>query len=423
MSYPYLNVGNVADYATVYTGTVPSDHGISGNTYFEPKTKRELSCLYDEKKGVNGNAQVSPKNLLGSTFTDELKVYTQGRSKVVTIALNAEEAVVMAGHAGNGTVWMDDNSGNWMSSSFYGPVLPDWAIQANYVSQVQNNIQRNWSNLYVGSNYKANSAQSGLSSFFAYPMAETLGPNKSYKKYKESPFGNTAVKDLALRALKSEYLGADEYTDVLNVQLTVRAFNQPSSGVLTSEIQDMYLRVDNDLKSLMDTIEATCGNGNVLYMVYSPQMEYTSPEDLKSYKVPAGYFVVDRSISLLSTYLMAIYGQVDFIKGYANRQLYLDRDEIASKKLNIRDVEQKVADFMSRFSGVQYAIRAEELQNLGGSEDVRIRKHVMPIISINREILSFSCNRVGLMWRTRIRKSESLPVSIIMLPLFCRDGR
>lgn len=374
MSFPYLSCGNAADYASVFTGTIPSDHGVSGNTYFETKTKRELSCMYDiEKKGVAGNANISPKSLLTSTFTDEIKLYTQGKAKIITIALNPEEAVIMAGHAGNGTVWIDDNSGNWMSTNYYGSALPDWAIQANNVSQVQNNIQRNWSNLYMGSAYKANSAQNGISSFFAYPMSETLGKNNSFKKYKESPFANTAVRELAVRAIKKEYIGIDEVSDVLNLQFSVRGFNQSNTGVLTAEIQDMYLRMDKELKVLMDTIDAICGENNVLYVVYAPQTEYVSPEMMKSYNVPTGYFIVDRSLSLLSTYLMAIYGQVDFVDGYANRHLYLNKEEIASKKLDISEVEKKVADFMGRFSGVQYAMRAEELQQLS-CDNVKIQK-------------------------------------------------
>ncbi len=365
MTFPYLNCGNSADYASVYTGTIPSDHGVSGDTYFEKKTNRELSCVYDiEKKGVGGGAYVSPKNLLTSTFTDELKLYTQGESKIITIGLNPEEAVMMAGHSGNGTVWIDENSGEWMSTTYYGNILPDWAIQANNISQVQNNIRRNWSNMYIGSNYIANSAQSGISSFFAYSMLETLGNNFSYKKYKRSPFANTAVRELAERAIRSEYVGIDEVPDVLNLQFSVRGFDQASAGILTAEIQDMYLRVDKEIQTLMDMLDASCGKENVLYMVYAPQTQYICPEKMKSYKVPTGYFVVDRSLSLLSTYLMAIYGQVDFVDGYANRHLYLNKEEIASKKLDIREVEEKVSDFMSRFSGVQYAVRAEDLQQL-----------------------------------------------------------
>ena len=374
MTFPYLSSGNAADYASVFTGTIPSDHGVSGNTYFDAKTKSEQSCVFDsQKKGVGGDAQVSPKNLLTSTFTDEIKIFTQGKAKIVTIALNPEEAIMMAGHSGTGTVWIDENSGNWMSSNYYGNALPDWAIRANYVSQVQNNIQRNWSNLYVGSNYKANAAQNGISSFFAYPMLETLGKNKSFKKYKQSPFANTAVRELAVRALKEEYIGLDDVPDVLNLQFSVRGFDQASAGVLTAEIQDMYLRVDSELKVLIEEIDRICGADNALYMVYAPQSQYISPEKMKSYNVPTGYFIVDRSLSLLSTYLMAIYGQVDFIDGYANHHLYLNKEAIASKKLDIKEVEEKVADFMGRFTGVQYAIRSEDLHQLS-CDNIRTQK-------------------------------------------------
>lgn len=368
MSFPYWSVGDVPDYATVYSGTIPSDHSICSDSYWDPKTRKEMSYLYDaDRKGVNTSTRISPKNLVTSTFTDELKLNTLGKSKIITVAINPQEAVVMAGHGGNGTVWIDDETGQWVSSSYYGNTLPTWAQRENMFNRAQEFTRQSWSNFYMSSQYKTTSSQSRSSSMFIYPLSEYSGKALPYSKFKESPFVNTMIREMAMKAIKDEYVGIDENPDVVNMQFSVRGFNQATTGVLTAEIEDSYYRLDKEIKSIQEDLDKICGVGNVLYVVYSTQTEYANPDFLKAFNVPSGYFVVDRSLSLLNTFLMATYGQGDFVHSYSNRQLFLDKEEIASKKLDIKEVEQKVAEFMSRFQGVQYAFRAEELTKLGNS--------------------------------------------------------
>lgn len=367
MSFPYWSVGDVPDYATVFSGTIPTDHGVCSDSYWDSKTRKDVSYLFDnDKKGLNSSMKISPKNFITSTFTDELKLNTLGKSKIITVAIDPQEAVIMGGHAGNGTVWIDDETGLWASSSYYGNNLPSWAQRANLFSQAQEFTRSSWSNLYMSSQYKTTSSQSRSSSMFVYPLSDS-NSKQPFAKFKESPFVNTMVRELAMNAIKDEYIGIDDNPDVVNLQFCVRGYNQSTTGVLTAEIEDAYYRLDKEIKTLIDALDASCGVGNVLYVIYSSQTEYSNPEFLKGMNVPSGYFVVDRSLSLLNTYLMATYGQGDFVQSYSNRQLFLNKEEIASKKLNVKEVTQKVADFMARFQGVQYAFTADELSTLNSS--------------------------------------------------------
>ncbi len=362
-TFPYMNVGNAADYASVLTGTLPSEHGICGLTYWDRKTRTAQSFLYDaSKKGVNSSLFLSPKNIMTSTFSDELKLNTQGRAKIVTIAQNADEAVVMAGHSGDIALWIDDANGEWATSSYYSSMLPSWAVKINSFNSGKNYVQYNWTNFYIPSYYKANSTQSLSAATFNYPLsAMTTDRNAPYRKFKETPFANTMVCETAISALKSEYMGLYEVPDLLNLQLTVKGFNQSNTGVLTAETQDMYFRLDKDLRTLMDEIDSVCGAENVLYVLYATQAEYTSPDYLAKYKIPSGYFVSEQAMSLLTSYLMSQYGQVPFIKGYSNQQIFLNIDAIEAKKLDLKEIKQKITEFMIRFQGVQYAFSDEDI--------------------------------------------------------------
>lgn len=364
MTFPYLNVGTSADYASIFTGAYPSDHGICGESFWNPKTRKSYSCVFDESsKGLACSDKVSPQNILTSTIIDELRLNTRGRAKVATIALNPEEAVIMAGHGQGQVVWLDSYTGKWASSNYYNNMMPSWAVQMNGEDPTESYIHRNWTNMLIGAYYNANSTQSQMSSsFFAYNF-DNFSQNKAVRMVKSSPFINEMVRDLAVRAVKDEYMGVDDYPDILNLEFTVKAFDQTTSGVLTAETQDMYYRLDKELSRLMEDLDGLCGASQVLYVISSPQSEYVSPDFMKSYGIPSGYFVSDRSMALLNTYLMAIYGQGDFVMGYSDRQIFLDKKEIENKKLNIEEVENKVATFMARFEGVQSAYTANELMS------------------------------------------------------------
>src|SRR5687768_6877781 len=77
-------------HATAYTGSVPSIHGISGNDFIIQSTGKTLYCTADStEKAVGSNSKaghMSPRNMLSSSITDELKLATNFRSKVIGIA-------------------------------------------------------------------------------------------------------------------------------------------------------------------------------------------------------------------------------------------------------------------------------------------------------------------------------------------------
>ncbi len=374
LSYPFMAVGNAADYASVVTGTTPSEHGICGERYWDKNSRQERSFVYDpDRAGVNTGLMVSPRNILATTFADELKLNTQGRAKVITVALNAEEAVVMSGHGGDATVWVDDVTGKWASSAYYSPVLPGFAAKMNGDNVVEGLQQKVWSNLYLDSYYMAKSQQSLSSAHFSYAIGDVRDRNGSWKRFKETPYVNGLVREAAIEAIRSEYVGIDEVPDLINLQFTVKVFNQGNTGVLTSEMQDVYFRLDKELRVLTDSIDALCGKGTTLYVLYGSQTEFISPDYLRSYNMPSGYFVADQAMSLLSTYLMSLYGQAEFIQGYDNRQIFLNHEAILAKGLDYDEVERKVADFMVRFQGVQYAFRGEDMLS-SAYQNERIRQ-------------------------------------------------
>ena len=78
-------------HSTVYTGSVPAIHGIAGNDFIIQATGRTVYCAEDTTVSTVGSStvdagQMSPRNLLVTTMTDELRMATNFRSNVIAVA-------------------------------------------------------------------------------------------------------------------------------------------------------------------------------------------------------------------------------------------------------------------------------------------------------------------------------------------------
>src|SRR3974377_891152 len=99
--YDYANTRTAPGHATIGTGTYSSGHGILANEWWVPSSKQVLSSVDDESTklvGIEGDAMgASPHNLLADTLGDELRLATQGNSRVFGIALKDRAAVPARG--------------------------------------------------------------------------------------------------------------------------------------------------------------------------------------------------------------------------------------------------------------------------------------------------------------------------------------
>ena len=134
-NYSYMLTQTSPGYATIATGCNPLTHGIVSNEWFMQLQEQQVGSVFDAKEkciGANAdNANYSPRNILTTTFTDELKLFNNGHSKVISVSLNPASAILPAGHMGDAAYWFDDVSGNWVTSSYYADSLPVWLKEFN----------------------------------------------------------------------------------------------------------------------------------------------------------------------------------------------------------------------------------------------------------------------------------------------------
>ena len=356
--YTFSGVDRASAIAAIYTGTTPSVNGIIANRWMDASTLRVVNSTDD--KGFMGyytDQTCAPTQLLTSTIADELKVATQGKGLVYAIAPDCEAAIFAAGHGGNGVFWLNPNTGKWSGSTFYGE-FPWWANQYNDRKAIDLRISGlAWEPLFPRSMYKYLPDRREAS--FKHKFEDER--SNKFRRFIASPLVNEEVNALAAEVLGKSSIGSDEVTDLLAITYYAGNYIQKAGQEAGLEIQDTYVRLDRCIGTLLDLIEKKIGLHNVLFFVTSTGYTDNDPIDSGSYKIPGGEFHLNRCAALLNMYLMATYGQGKYVETYHNRQIYLNHKLLEKKQLNLTDVQEKCADFLIQFSGVNEVYSAHRL--------------------------------------------------------------
>lgn len=359
VTYGFPNPDAASATASLLTGTTPSRHGIIGQSWYDRATGTIVSCVFDpEWLGNYTSSTTSPKQLMASTLGDELKIATNQQAKVFSIGLSAESSILAGGHEADGVFWLDDATGNWCTSTYYN-YMPWWLQQINDQRNMSGLVdQTSWRPLYPLSRYQLFPYQSSPN-VFEYWLGK-YGKNK-FKAFKETPMVNEEVNRVALKTLEQERLGTDDVPDYLAIQYKASGHLDEGRSLSVVEVQDIYLRLDAEIGTLLDAIDRQVGlEHTLIYLIGTGAPSYPAVE-LTGNRSYHGDFHTDRCTSLLNLYLMALYGDHPWVSGWHDKQLYLDRSLIEKQGLDLDQVTQKAAAFLGEFSGVQRVISSRVL--------------------------------------------------------------
>lgn len=360
VKYDFPNIDRASAIATIFTGTYPFYHGIVGEKKFSLDANREISSFDDTNyNGTYTSDRLSPLPIKVSTLTDELKIATNGNADVLAFAPNASEALSSGGHAANGVFWIEDYTGKWASSTFYQskqPVVEQYNRSNQSLSAVINSFT--WRPAKDVSQYKAFPYTQNV-----YNFQHNFGAGKqnNVALFKQSPFVNTEVRQMAERMLNSNLLGKRLYPDFLSLTFYAGNYENALDKNYSVEIQDTYLRLDQELAQLLETVDKTVGLKNTLIFVVPTGYFNEQEVHPNNITLSGGDFRPDRSIALLNMYLMAVYGKGQWIKKYYNGQLFFDQKLIEDKKISLSDFQERAAEFLVQSAGIQDVITSQQM--------------------------------------------------------------
>lgn len=335
--YNYVPTYTGPGHASVYTGTTPAIHGIIGNDWYDKNLKQGVNCVSDPKQEAVGVASkeghVSPWRLLSTTITDELKISSQKKSKVIGMSIKDRGAVLPAGHMANGAYWYDDLSGTFITSTHYLTKLPAWVESFNKLGLPAKYLSKEWTTLYPIEQYTESGPDDSPYEVVMNGKAKPVFPYKveansktGYGALTRTPFGNDFLTEFAKAAIDNEKLGQQGETDFLAISYSGTDAVGHAMGPNAIEVEDIYLRLDKNLEDLFQYLDTRVGKGNYLVFLTADHAVAEVAQSLKDNKVPAGYFDEGQLQQNLKQYLAKYFPDRDLIENISNNQIFFNYD-------------------------------------------------------------------------------------------------
>lgn len=381
----YIPTVTAAGHTCVYTGSVPAIHGIAGNDFIIQATGKSMYCTDDSTVRAVGSTskagQMSPRNLLVTTVTDELRLATNFRSKVIGIALKDRGGILPAGHAANAAYWFDDANGSWISSTYYITDLPAWVKKFNDQKLPEKYLKQDWNTLYPINTYVQSAPDNSARYEGKFPGAEApTFPIKTSELYKghmgmirSTPYGNTLTLDLARAAVEGENLGKNTVTDFLAVSLSSTDYVGHQFGPNSVEAEDTYLRLDKDLAAFLSYLDATVGKGNYSVFLTADHGAAHNTNFLKDHNVPAGTWSDSETQTNLNKILEDKYKVKNLAISMDNYQVNFNNAAIKKEGLNQEAIKLDAIQYLQTQPAIAFAVDMQKAQTANLPEELRSR--------------------------------------------------
>jgi predicted AlkP superfamily pyrophosphatase or phosphodiesterase len=411
--YGHANTETVVGHTILATGADPSINGMIANVWFDREKNKLVYNIEDEDyKILSVNADVdksteldasqalatvegrSPRNIMVTTFSDELFLKTNGKSKVFGVSVKDRGAVTLAGHTGK-AFWFSKSNGEFITSNYYYEKYPEWVNKWNKTNMPSKMFSgKAWELMNDKSTYmygeednmpwETDAAGFGIT----FPHKYKTTDHKYFTNFLTySPAGDDITLDFAKALVKAENIGKDEITDYLSISFSSTDYVGHLFGPSSLEAEDNMLRLDKTLADLFAFIDKEVGLENTLIVLSADHGGPEAPGYLNSKGIESGYVSPDKwdkepAIEALKKKFGI--GQ-ELIQEFFPPYLYLNEKVIAEKGLNIEEVEEAVAIELMKIKGVSLAVSRFALE-----------KNKLPDTYLNRKALrNFNATRSG----------------------------
>lgn len=345
---------------SVFSGVTPAIHGIVGEQWFDQRNGKLSDPVAFNSFAVHKTVQSN----MARTLADYLKsVYGPG-SRVGAISINAPWMAHSLGYNPDYFYAYNRHNGTFFDVMQSGADTT-WVKQFNLRYNTNGYFNRQWGPVkdittYTEYRFKSVEARRDFRSFF-YNMNDGGVDGFRFGKVAASPYANTLLRDFTVAFLVNTQFGYDETPDILSVCFTARPFIKTNGSILPAEKEDMLLRLDGELASLIDFLDIDLGRKNYLMVLTAAS---NSAGDQSTHGVQGkntGTFESQKVMSLLNLYLMAIHGQGKWVNGIHDGVVFLNRHLIDDKGLLLKEMQESAAKFLLEVSGVSKAIPAYDL--------------------------------------------------------------
>jgi predicted AlkP superfamily pyrophosphatase or phosphodiesterase len=371
-AYPYLATLTCVGHATISTGALPYHHGIIDNSWFDRGQKRVTTCTEDRgvsavAYGAKEGAGNSGVRLRVPSFADEMRA--QRGSRVVTLAMKARSAVMLAGHGGDAVTWLSESLGSWETSSVFGGAVPavKTFLDANSIDADYGSV---WDRLLPPARYQFPDALDGeapprgWTGLFPHVLSSAEGkPDVAYHtQWERSPFADRYVGRFAAALAESMALGKQDTTDVLAVSFSSPDLVGHAFGPRSQEVQDMYARLDVTVGELLDRLDASVGQGGYVVALSADHGVAEIPEQLRASGRDGGRLSQRTLSELIEARAEAATGPGPYVATVNGHRVYFE-PSMYEKLTAAPGAIESIIKALTAQPGIARVFRAEELAN------------------------------------------------------------
>jgi predicted AlkP superfamily pyrophosphatase or phosphodiesterase len=346
--YNYANTRTAPGHATLLTGAYSNGHGILANEWWDPKHtnpqgKAEpgmVTSVWDARRkfvGIadDGTGAASPHNLLASTLGDELKLATQGKSRVYTLALKDRAAILTGGYSADGAYWIDHESGAWITSDYYRSSLPAWAQAFNQSKRAEKYRNLEWKDA------------NGKVLRVTTPNKTRGSPTSFYEVVGQTPYANEYEFEFARELVSQEKLGDGPATDLLVVSLSANDIVGHQFGPDSPELQAMAIALDRELADFFGFLGRQVGLANLWIALSADHGVAPLPSVAQKLRIPAQGYDAEKMKDTLNARLSARFSpkaRREYVVGFDYPLAWLNDQAFASAGVQESAAEHAVGE-------------------------------------------------------------------------------
>jgi predicted AlkP superfamily pyrophosphatase or phosphodiesterase len=386
--YEHANTETIVGHATLATGAHPADHGMIGNVWFDREQGRLVYNIEDERyrlvttgAGVDATTEIdptqkaakvegrSPDAIRVSTFGDELAIATRGRAKVFGVSVKDRGAVSMAGHAGT-AYWFSKAAGEFVTSTYYMDAYPDWVVDWNAERRPFRYADTAWELLAEPAGYCFAEAddqpwETNLPGFGrTFPHSYGKADGRFFTTFlTTSPAGDALTVEFAKTLISHESIGDDDVLDFLGVSLSSTDYVGHLFGPASLEMEDNLLRLDRAIADLLAFVDAEIGLDRTVVVLSADHGGPDAPGYLETLGIESAYVEPEswnKEPGIAALKRKFGVGR-ELILEYFHPYVYLDREEIRRRDLNLAEVAAEVAEEVLQLDGVAAAVSSTAL--------------------------------------------------------------
>jgi predicted AlkP superfamily pyrophosphatase or phosphodiesterase len=388
-AYQHANTETIVGHTSLATGTVPAIHGMVGNIWFDRDSSELVYNIEDPRysllsanAGVDKSSEIdptqrvassdgrSPRGILSSTFADELANRYGGSSKIFAVSVKDRGAVPLAGRSGK-AFWFSKSSGTFVTSDFYYDHYPDWVSEWNDAGKLNDYADSSWTLLNAPESYQNLTAddspwETDFPGFYrTFPHAWGERDGKYFTTLLTvSPAGDEITLDFAKSLVRAEEMGQDAVPDYLSISFSSTDYVGHLFGSSSLEMEDNLLRLDRILAELFSFIDKTVGLKHTLIVLSADHGGPEVPGYLRSLGDDVEH--VDRKdfdAAALNGALRKATGlDIDLVKTFFTPYVYLDQELIATKGLDLAQIQRQVAVLLMQNPAVFNAYAAADIE-------------------------------------------------------------